>query len=282
MRFYLKPSGSSISNVRLPIFSNSMGIVMNLLRSKRVWLALVAVAALVAMHFSGITQYLTLETLRANRAELTAFVASHLLLSAALYTLIYIAAVAFSLPGAVLLTLTGGFLFGTVAGSTLTVLGATIGATLIFLLAKAILGEQALDRLGPQGATLTQNIKKNAWSYLLVLRLVPLFPFFLVNLAPAFAGVGLKTFVLTTFIGIIPGTVVFSLAGAGIDDALAREGAISISSILTPEIIAGLVGLAVLSLAAIPLRRKFERADDGVIAASELKPSLRSSTIPPA
>lgn len=268
--------------MRLLIFSNSMGIVMNLLRSKRAWLALVAVAALVAMHFSGVTQYLTLETLRANRAELTAFVASHLLVSAALYTLIYIAAVAFSLPGAVLLTLTGGFLFGTVAGSTLTVLGASIGATLVFLLAKAILGEQALERLGPQGATLTQNIKKNAWSYLLVLRLVPLFPFFLVNLAPAFAGVGLKTFVLTTFIGIIPGTVVFSLAGAGIGEALAREGAISISSILTPEIIAGLVGLAVLSLAAIPLRRKFERADDGVIAASELKPSLKSSTIPPA
>ena len=136
--------------------------------------------------------------------------------------------------------------------------GATIGATLIFLFAKAIFGENALDRFGAPAAKLAEGIRRNAGPYLLVLRLVPLFPFFLVNLVPAFVGVKLLTYVLTTFFGIIPGTAVFSLAGAGLGSVLDQGGAITPGSILTPEIIAGLVGLAVLSLAAIPLRKRFE------------------------
>ena len=162
------------------------------------------------------------------------------------------------MPGAVFLTLAGGFLFGVALGAALTVAGATIGATLIFLLAKTIFGENALDRFGAPAARLAENIRRNAGSYLLVLRLVPLFPFFLVNLAPAFVGVPILTYVVTTFFGIIPGTVVFSLAGAGLGSVLDQGGALTPGSILTPEIIAGLVGLAALSLAAIPLRKRFE------------------------
>ncbi len=107
-------------------------------------------------------------------------------------------------PGAVFLTLSGGFLFGATLGTLLTVTGATIGATLVFLFAKALLGEKALDRFGAPAAKLAEGIRRNAGAYLLVLRLVPLFPFFLVNLVPAFVGVKLLTYVVTTFVGIIP------------------------------------------------------------------------------
>jgi uncharacterized membrane protein YdjX (TVP38/TMEM64 family) len=175
------------------------------------------------------------------------------------YVAIYVLAVAFSFPGAVFLTLAGGFLFGAALGTLLTVTGATIGATIIFLFAKTLFGERALDRFGAPAAKLAAGIRRNAASYLLVLRLVPLFPFFLVNLVPAFVGVPLLTYVATTFFGIIPGTAVFSLAGAGLGSVLDQGGAITPGSILTPEIIAGLVGLAALSLAAIPLRKRFEQ-----------------------
>ncbi len=233
--------------------------MFSVLKNRKLWLVLGAIGAILAVRATGATDYLSLETLRQHRQELTAFVTSNWALAALAYVGLYIVAVAFSLPGAVFLTLAGGFLFGAFAGTILTVIGATIGATLVFLFAKVIFGEGALERFGPQATRLLHNIQKNAWSYLLVLRLVPLFPFFLVNLIPAFAGVGLTTYVLTTFFGIIPGTAVFSLSGAGLGRVLEEGGTISPASILTPEIIAALGGLALLSLAAIPLRRRFER-----------------------
>jgi uncharacterized membrane protein YdjX (TVP38/TMEM64 family) len=228
-----------------------------LLKDRRLWLAAAAAGAFIAFRYSGLGEYLSLETIRTYRQELTGFVADNALFAGAAYVLVYVTAVAFSLPGAVFLTLAGGFLFGAVTGTLLTVLGATIGATLIFLFARVIFGENALEKFGPQAKALAANIKSNAASYLLVLRLVPLFPFFLVNLIPAFVGVSTLTYVLTTFFGIIPGTAVFSLAGAGLGSVLDRGEDLSVSSILTPEIIAGLVGLAVLSLAAIPLKKRF-------------------------
>jgi uncharacterized membrane protein YdjX (TVP38/TMEM64 family) len=227
-----------------------------LLTDRRFWLAMGAIAALVAIRASGVGSYLSLDALRAHRQELTAFVGHHYGLAALAYIGIYILAVAFSLPGALLLTLAGGFLFGAVAGAVFTVIGATIGATAIFLFARAVFGANALRRFGPQAEKLASNIQNNAWSYLLVLRLIPLFPFFLVNLAPALVGVRLGTYVLTTFFGIIPGTVVYSLAGAGLGDVLDSGGAISIRAILTPNVLLSLIGLALLSLAAIPIRRR--------------------------
>lgn len=233
-----------------------------LLRDRRVWIALAVVLLFVLLRWSGLADYLTLDALRTHREALTGWVARNGLIAGATYVAIYTAAVAFSLPGALFLTLTGGFLFGAVWGTALTVLGATAGATLIFLFAKTLFGDSVLDRFGDQAAKLAEGIRRNAWSYLLVLRLVPLFPFFLVNLVPAFVGVPLATYVLTTFFGIIPGTTVFSLAGAGLGSVLDQGGTITAGSILTPEIMAGLVGLAVLSLAAIPLRKRFEKRGD--------------------
>jgi uncharacterized membrane protein YdjX (TVP38/TMEM64 family) len=148
-------------------------------------------------------------------------------------------------------------LFGAVLGTALTVSGATIGATLLFLFAQRVFGADALQKLGPKAEGLARGIQANAWSYLLVLRLVPLFPFFLVNLVPAFCGIRPAVFIVTTGLGIIPGTAVFALSGAGLGRVLDAGGTPSLSGILTPEIIAALCGLAALSLLAIPLKKRF-------------------------
>lgn len=232
--------------------------ISTILKDRRLWLVLAALGAFFLLRWSGLAAFLSLDTLKAHRETLSALVTGNIVLASLAYVAVYIAAVAFSLPGAVFLTLSGGFLFGAALGTLLTVTGATIGATLIFVFAKAIFGESALDRFGAPAARLADGIRRNAGSYLLVLRLVPLFPFFLVNLVPAFVGVGIGTYVVTTFIGIIPGTAVFSLAGAGLGAVLDQGGSVSVGSILTPEIIAGLLGLALLSLAAIPLRKRLE------------------------
>lgn len=229
-----------------------------LLKNRRVWIALLAVGVIFATHASGLPGSLSLETLREHRQEIVNFVSENYAVSAITYIAVYAIAVALSLPSALLLTLTGGFLFGAAAGTVFTVIGATIGATLLFIFARTMMGDNAMAHFGKTGARLARAIKANAWSYLLVLRLLPLFPFFLVNVIPAFAGVRLSTFVITTFIGIIPATIVFSLSGAGLGEVLDQGDGISIQSILTPEIIAALAGLALLALAAIPLKRKFE------------------------
>jgi uncharacterized membrane protein YdjX (TVP38/TMEM64 family) len=236
--------------------------IASLLKDRRLWLVLAALALFLLVRQTGLASYLSLDALKTHRGALAAFVGQHMLLAAAAYVLAYVVAVSFSLPGAAFLTLAGGFLFGAGLGTLLTVVGATIGATVIFLFAKTLFGENALDRFGQPAAKLADGIRRNAASYLMVLRLVPLFPFFLVNLVPAFVGVPLATYVMTTFFGIIPGTAVFSLAGAGLGSVLDQGGAITPGSILTPQIVAGLVGLAALSLAAIPIKKRFEAKDD--------------------
>jgi uncharacterized membrane protein YdjX (TVP38/TMEM64 family) len=232
---------------------------MRLLRDRRLWLVLGFVALIVAARATGLSDHLSLDTLARHREALSGFVAANLVLAALAYAGLYIAAVAFSLPGAVFLTLSGGFLFGAMLGTALTVGAATIGATLVFLFARRVLGADALDRLGPRAAALGEGIRRNAASYLLVLRLVPLFPFFLVNLVPAFVGVRPGTYIATTAIGILPGTAVFTLAGAGLGEVLARGGDFNVGDVLTPQILGALIGLALLSLAAIPLKARFAK-----------------------
>lgn len=230
---------------------------MRVLRDKRLWLALAVVGVVVVLRFTGLGEFLSVETLARHRATLSGFVAQNALLAGLIYVLAYAAAVALSVPGAVILTLTGGFLFGALWGTALAVVGATLGATGVFLFAGMLFGERALDRFGAPAQRLAEAIRRNAASYLLVLRLVPLFPFFLVNLVPAFVGVRLPVYVATTFLGIIPGTAVFSLTGAGLGNILDAGGTLDLRSVLSPEILAGLLGLAALSLAAIPLKNRF-------------------------
>ena len=228
-----------------------------LLRDRRLWIGLGLLALVAGLRLAGAGDQFSIEMLAQHRAALDALVARNLPLAALIYIGIYVAVVALSLPGAVVLTLAGGFLFGALAGTALAVTGATVGATLVFLLARRLFGADALDRLGPRAQALGAAIRRNAASYLLVLRLVPLFPFVLVNLVPALVGVRLGVQVATTALGILPGTAVFSLAGAGLGEVLARGEAFDARAVLTPQILAALIGLAALSLAAIPLKARF-------------------------
>ena len=235
------------------------------LQSVKFWIAIFVVAAIVALRFSELGDILSFETLRAHRGSLTAWVNANVLFASAVYVLIYVGTVALSLPGAAFLTLTGGFLFGAMLSTILTAVGATIGATFVFLFARSLFGHRAMEILGTQYPNLIAGIRENAWSYLLVLRFVPLFPFFVVNLVAALVGVRLSTYIMTTFFGILPGTIVYSLSGAGLGSILDQGGTYSVSSVLTPTVIAALVGLAALSLAAIPIRKKLKRQNDNEI-----------------
>ena len=232
---------------------------MSWLRSRNFWLAVALIAAVVALQLSPAGQYLTIEAMAHERAVLLAAVERHGALAALAYVAIYIVVISLAVPGATILTLAGGMLFGAVLGTLLTVVAATIGATSVFLLARRLFVAGALDKLGPSAQRMAAGLRREAVSYLLVLRLVPLFPFVLVNIVPAFCGIRARVFALTTLVGIIPGTLVYSLAGAGLGEALAEGGHLDLAQILTPQMLAALVGMALLVLAAIPLRRRFAR-----------------------
>ena len=213
----------------------------------------------------------TFQTFVEHRAAIQAFVANQNILAILAFMAIYAAVVSLSVPGAIFLTITGGFLFGVTIGAAASVLAATIGATVIFLLARSALGAPLLKRAGPRAAQLARGFRSQAFNYLLFLRLIPAFPFFLVNLVPAFAGVRLGPFVAATVIGVIPASVAYALAGRGLDSVIdmqlqaqalcfARGETVCPLSfdprdVLTPQLLAALVGLAVLALLPVLLSR---------------------------
>ena len=228
---------------------------------------LAAIGALMILAFAlGWHRQLSPELLYDHRMHLKATIAEHLWQALGLYMLAYIAVVALSLPGGLLMTIAGGFLFGWKIAAPAIVIAATIGAVLIFLAVKTALGEALARRAGPWLGKLREGFRENAMSYLLFLRLVPAFPFFVVNIAPALLGVALPTFVIATIIGIIPGTLAFAFAGSGLDSVFAAQGAayeackagggatttchleLDLKSLVTPELLIafGLLGLVAL------------------------------------
>jgi uncharacterized membrane protein YdjX (TVP38/TMEM64 family) len=209
---------------------------------------LVLIAGLVVFFALDLQRYISFEVLRENREVLLTWVQQKGILAGLIYIVIYAVAVAFSLPGGAVMSIAGGFLFGTLWGSIYILIGATLGATALFIIAKTALGDVLRAKAGPWLQKMEAGFQENALSYLLVLRLVPLFPFFVVNLVPAFLGVSLVTYVLGTFFGIIPGVVVFASVGAGLGSIFDAGEAFSASDILTPQILMALLGLAVLAL----------------------------------
>jgi uncharacterized membrane protein YdjX (TVP38/TMEM64 family) len=233
---------------------------------------LAAVAALaVAAYWVFGRDGLSLEALLRHREAIDRFVTGNRVGAVLADIGIYVIVVALSVPGAAFLTVCGGFLFGLVIGGSEAVVGATIGATLIFLVARTALGEPLLRRAGPRAVKLAQGFRDDAFSYLLFLRLVPVFPFFLVNLVPAFAGVGLVPFVTATALGVIPGSAVYAFAGTGLDSIIAAQKqaydaclaagrgdcqfAFDAKDILTPQLLGALVALGLLALVPVLLRR---------------------------
>ncbi|MDF1751079.1 MAG: VTT domain-containing protein, partial [Alphaproteobacteria bacterium] len=186
---------------------------------------------------------------------LQSFVADNAILAVVAYMVIYAVMVSASLPGATVFTVAGGFLFGSVLATLYTVVAATFGATVIFLAAKTSLGDALRNKAGGRVDKLLTGFQEDAFNYLLVLRLVPVFPFFLVNIAPAFASVSLRVYVAATFLGIIPGTFVYSQVGTGLGSIFESGQAFTLGSVLTPEIIIALIGLAVLSVIPVLYKR---------------------------
>jgi len=240
-----------------------------------------AVVLVMALVFAmGWHRYLSLETLVRHRAAIDSFVAARYGLAVATFIAVYVAAVALSIPGAAILTITGGVLFGWLVGALAAIVGATTGATIVFLIARGACGESILRRAGPLAAKLAQGFRADAFNYLLFLRLVPVFPFWLVNLAPAVVGVRLATFVLATALGIIPATFAFALVGMGLDSVItAQEAAyrvciaagrsdcrldFSMSALVTPQLLAGFVALGVVALIPVVVRKWRSRRCGGM------------------
>lgn len=208
----------------------------------------VLVTVLILFFALGFDKYLSFDTLRENREAILAWTSNNRLLAVGAYMAIYIVVVAFSLPGGAIMTITGGFIFGPVFGTLWTVIGATIGATALFVAAKTSLGDYFRSRAAGRIKRMEEGFRENAFNYLLFLRLVPIFPFFLVNLAPAFLGVSLRTYVVATFVGIIPGTFIYALVGNGLGAIFDAGGTPNLGIIFRPEIFAGLIGLALLAV----------------------------------
>ena len=220
-----------------------------LLGSVRRFAPLAVIAAAIGAAFAlGIGDYLSFDALRDNRELLTSFVAENAVLAVFAFIALYAVSTALSLPGGAVLSIAGGFLFGSILGTAWIVIGATLGAIALFLAARTALGDVLRAKAGPWMQRMEAGFRNNAFNYLLVLRLVPLFPFFVVNLVPAFLGVGLRTFAAATFVGIIPGAFVFASVGAGLGSVFEQGGDFSPAAALTPEVIIALIGLAVLSL----------------------------------
>ena len=208
---------------------------------------------------------LSFETLEEHREALIAFRDAHYVIEAAGFVAAYAALVAFSLPGALVFTLTGGFLFGIFPGILYNVAGASIGAVCIFLAARTGFGARFAQKVGDEGgkiARLKRGLKEDEWSYLFLIRLVPVLPFFVANLLPAFAGTSLLRFAVSTVLGITPGGLVYTAVGAGLGDVFARGERPEAGLIFEPFVLGPLLGLAALAMLPIAVKRwRRPRAD---------------------
>jgi len=225
---------------------------------QRVAPLVVLIVGLAAFFSLDLGRYLSFSTLGEHRVVLLSWVTAHGVIAPVIYMLAYIIVVAFSLPGGAVMTISGGFLFGAVMGGMYAVTGATLGATALFLIAKTSLGDYLLAKAGAAIKKMQAGFEENALSYMFVLRLIPLFPFFLVNLAPAFLGVPLRVYFIATFFGILPGTFVFALVGAGLGSVFDRGETFTLSGVMTPQMIAALTGLALLALVPV-VYKKFKQ-----------------------
>lgn len=243
------------------------------------WLPLLVLllGVLVFLSFDG-ASYLNMDALRANRQLLEEWVGRYGYWAQLAYILLYIFATAFSLPLGALLTITAGFLFGVFAGTLIVVLGATIGSVAIFIAVRMGVGDFFTRNTGSWVARMSEGFNKDAFSYLLMLRLIPIFPFALVNVVPALLGVSLPVYVFTTLIGIIPGSLVYVLLGNGLGAIFDAGGNVNVGIIFEPEIFLPILGLAALVLLQLIFKRVIVRykARPAKSASKPKRPSRRT------
>lgn len=234
---------------------------------RRFWPLALLLGGLGLAFAMGWHRYLSFETLLQHRETLQALVADHSLVAPIAFILIYLVATAFSVPGGIFLTIAGGFLFGIVAGAGYAVIGATCGALVVFLAARTALGDLLRNRAGPFLQKMEAGFREDELNYLLVLRLIPIFPFWLVNIVPAFLGVSVRTYLIGTFLGIIPGCLVFTSLGSslgGLLDAYNPDDPPNLLGIVfEPQNIFPILGLIVLSLLPVFYKRFKARRGDG-------------------
>jgi uncharacterized membrane protein YdjX (TVP38/TMEM64 family) len=222
---------------------------------RRFWPLLLLLAAIAGIWAAGLPQQISWEALARNQATLVGWVASHPIASPALYIGIYAVAAALSFPEAAVLTVAGGLLFGTVFGAGLAALGSTLGAVALFLAVRHHLADALAARAGGFLSHLRPQLNRDGFSYLLAIRLVPAFPFWLVNIAAGLSGMRLMPYLTATLIGILPATFVYASIGAGIGEVLAVGGKPDLAIVFSPRILGPLVALAVLSLLPVMWRR---------------------------
>ena len=219
---------------------------------RRLPILAIAVAAVVGLIY--FRHFLSFEALGRNRVWLLALRDSHYALTSLAFVAIYTLVVITSIPGALILTLTGGFLFGFFPGIVYNVVSATIGAMVVFLAARTGFGHDVATRIEARGgpvARLQSSLKDNQIFVLLSMRLIPVMPFFISNIVPAFVGIRFSTFAITTFVGIIPADLIYTSLGAGLGEVFERGEVPDLHTVLRPEFALPLVGLA--ALAALPL-----------------------------
>lgn len=213
------------------------------------WGMIIAIIILLVLFFAtGLYHYVSLSALQQHHHALSQWTAQHRFWATLIFIAAYTLAVAVSIPGATILTIAGGFLFGIVGGSILVVISATVGALVPFVAARTALADILRRKAGRRLNKMEQGFRENAISYMLFLRLLPIFPFWLINVAAGALGVRMSTFSWTTLVGIIPGTVVYVSVGNGMSKVIAQGNQINLSIIFQPAILIPLVGLAVLSL----------------------------------
>lgn len=216
---------------------------------------IIILIGMAAIYFSGLYRLLSFDTLKSWHVALKNFLETHPVATPVLYILTYIVLTALSVPGGIFLTLLGGYLFPQPLSTIYVLFAATCGATVIFLAARTALQSFLKKKAGPFLSKMEKGFNDNAASYMLFLRFVPLFPFWLVNLAPAFFGVPLRTFIWTTLVGIAPATFVFTLAGGGLEKIFETNQAFSISAVFNTQLIIALSLLGVLALVPIIIKK---------------------------
>lgn len=226
---------------------------------KRFLPLMVLIVAVIAIFASGVGRYLSLDALQTHQAALRELVDDNLILALLAFVGVYAVATAVSFPGAVVLTLAGGYLFGTWVGGGATVVGATIGSILVFYVVQTSLGEALRAKAEADGGTLKKvidGVRDGAFGYILTLRLIPVAPFWLVNVAAALANAPLKAYALATLFGIMPATFIYSGVGAGIGAVVARGETPDLGVIFEPRVLLPLVALGLLSLGTTLYQRR--------------------------
>lgn len=211
--------------------------------TRNILLLVLFIVVIIGLRLSGIGDILSFESLQGNRDSLLAFVRDNAVKAVLIYILVYVVAIALNLPGGAVLTIAGGYLFGTFPAVIYVNIGATCGAVLAFLSARYLLGARLQESYGAQLAKFNGEMERNGVRYLLTLRLIPVFPFFLVNFLSGLTRVRLSSFTWTTAVGIIPGTAVFAYAGRQLE-TVHSVGDIFTVNVLVAFLLLGLFTLA--------------------------------------